>query len=411
MRAAIVVCLAWSFAVHSPAEAATYINPLQGDISVHDPCIIFAGGTYYVYGTGTLIPYKTSADRITWKNRGSVFSSGFSWFKTYVPANDGSNIWAPDISFRNSMFWLYYAVSTSGKRISAIGLATSPTLDPSAANYKWTDQGMVIWSDGSSSENYNCIDPNAFSDTDNTVWLVFGSWWDGIKLVQLDPQTGKPASVSPPLISLAKRTSSKGIEAPFIIYWKGYYYLFVSFDVCCNGVNSTYKIVVGRASKLSGPFADKTGTAMLSGGGTYLDTGDARWKGPGGQSILIEKDSVFVINHTYDANNNGTPTMQIRPLYFDINHWPTFTPQPVGVLPGPVSNITAMVPAEQYKKVVPGIAAFSSIVKNLQVNQVISVFDLSGKAFILQADKNRMQGAKVYQKVKGVTVIKIETLP
>ena len=303
------------------AKNEAYVNPLKGDIGVHDPCMGKDGATYYVFGTGALITTKSSLDRITWKNGNPLLSPAPAWFTQEVPGNNGTDVWAPDISYRNGLFWLYYAVSTFGKNTSAIGLATNSTLDPSSGNYKWVDKGVVIKS--VSSDNYNCIDPSAFVDSDSTVWLVFGSFWSGIKLVQLDPQTGKPLSAAPTLVSLASH--SGGIEAPFIIKWKTYYYLFVSWDVCCQGVNSTYKIVVGRASKLSGPYVDKTNTPMLSGGGVKLDTGDERWKGPGGASMFIEHDTVFCINHAYDASNNGSPTMMIRPLYWDPNNWPSFT--------------------------------------------------------------------------------------
>jgi arabinan endo-1,5-alpha-L-arabinosidase len=317
-----------SFAVQSFANNEAYVNPLKGDIGVHDPCMGKDGTTYYVFGTADWISSKSSTDRSTWKNANVLLPTPPAWFSQQAPGNDGKNIWAPDISFRNGQFWLYYAVSSFGKNTSAIGLATNATLNPAASNYQWVDKGAVVKS--VSSDNYNCIDPNAFTDSDSTSWLVFGSWWSGIKLVQLDPKTGKTLSATPTLFSLASHTG--GIEAPFIIKWKSYYYLFVAWDVCCQGVASTYKIVLGRSSSLKGPYVDKNNTPMLSGGGFKLDTGDTRWKGPGGASIFIEHDTAFCVNHAYDANNNGSPTMMIRPLYWDSNNWPTFTKPPVAIL-------------------------------------------------------------------------------
>ena len=290
--------------------AASYVNPLKGDLGVHDPVMIKEGTTYRIYFTGTNIASKTSSDRITWKNTGSGLASP-SWIKTYVPGNNGSDFWAPDISFRDGKYWLYYSVSTFGSNTSAIGLATSPTL----AGPAWTDQGMVIRSQSSS--NYNCIDPNAFQDTDGKTYLLFGSFWSGIKMVEVDPATGKPATESPTIISLASHSS--GIEGAFLFKW-GFYYLFVSWDKCCDGCNSTYKIVAGRAMSAKGPFVDKTGNAMTAGGGDTLDTGDAVRKGPGHNGIFIERDTVFCVNHYYACNS----TLQIRPLYFD-NGWPSFT--------------------------------------------------------------------------------------
>jgi arabinan endo-1,5-alpha-L-arabinosidase len=291
------------------AFASSYVNPLKGDLGVHDPVMIKEGPTYRIYYTGGTIGSKTSTDRITWRNASSGLTAP-DWIKTYVPANNGRDFWAPDISFRDNKYWLYYSVSTFGKNTSAIGLATSPTL----ASPAWTDQGMVVRSQ--SADNYNCIDPNAFEDTDGKVWLSFGSFWTGIKMVEVDPATGKPATGTPELISLASHSS--GIEAPFIFKW-GYYYLFVSWDKCCEGCNSTYKIVAGRATDVKGPYVDKSGKAMTAGGGDILDAGDDVRKGPGHNGIFIEHDTVFCVNHYYACNS----LLQIRPLYFD-GGWPSF---------------------------------------------------------------------------------------
>jgi arabinan endo-1,5-alpha-L-arabinosidase len=292
----------------------------QGSMNtfVHDPVMIKQGTTYYIYYTGNLTPYKSSTSRYSgWKDRGSTFSSGPSWIASTVPANDGRDFWAPDISFRDNKYWLYYSVSTFGKNTSAIGLATSPTLDPSASNYKWTDQGVVVKS--SSSNNYNCIDPNAFEDTDGKLWLTFGSFWSGIQLVELDRASGKPVS-NAKITTIATR--SAGIEAPFLVKWGSYYYLFVSWDKCCDGANSTYKIAVGRSTSVSGPYVDKTGKDMKNGGGVILDQSSDQWKGPGHNGIFFENDTMFCVNHAYAASN-GAATLFIRPLYWK-DGWPQF---------------------------------------------------------------------------------------
>lgn len=299
--------------------AATQIHA-QGSMNtfVHDPVMTKQGSTYYVYYTGNLTPYKSSTSMYSgWSDRGSTFSSGPSWIASTVPANNGRDLWAPDISFRDNKYWLYYSVSSFGKNTSAIGLATSPTLDPSASNYKWTDQGVVVKS--SSSDNYNCIDPNAFEDTDGKVWLTFGSFWSGIQLVELDKSTGKPLA-NGKISTVASRGA--GIEAPFLVKWKGYYYLFVSWDKCCDGANSTYKIVVGRSTSVTGPYVDKTGKDMKSGGGLIIDQSNNQWKGPGHNGIFFENDTMYCINHAYAAGN-GTATMFIRPLYWQ-DGWPQF---------------------------------------------------------------------------------------
>jgi arabinan endo-1,5-alpha-L-arabinosidase len=294
--------------------AGSYVNPLKGDLGVHDPVMIKSGSTYFIYYTGRLVAAKTSSDRITWRNAVSGLTAP-SWVRTEVPANSGADFWAPDIMFRDDKYWLYYSVSTFGKNTSAIGLATSPTL----SNPTWTDRGVVVKS--AAGNNYNCIDPSIFQDSDGKVWLTFGSFWSGIKLVECDPSTGKPADSASTIISLASHAS--GIEGPYLLKW-GYYYLFVSWDKCCDGVKSTYKIAAGRANSVQGPYTDRAGKAMTSGAGEILDTGDAVRKGPGHNGVFIENDTVFCVNHYYDATANGASKLQIRPLYFD-DGWPAFT--------------------------------------------------------------------------------------
>jgi arabinan endo-1,5-alpha-L-arabinosidase len=318
----------------------------QGSMNsfVHDPVMIKQGNTYFIYYTGSLTPYKTSTLRYSgWKDRGSTFSSGPSWIASTVPANDGRDLWAPDISFRDNLYWLYYSVSSFGKNTSAIGLATNPTLDPSASNYKWTDQGVVIKS--SSSNNYNCIDPNAFEDTDGKLWLTFGSFWSGIQLVELQRSTGKPPA-NAKITTIATR--SAGIEAPFLVKWNDYYYLFVSWDKCCDGANSTYKIAVGRSSSVTGPYVDKSGKGMLSGGGVILDQSTDQWKGPGHNGIFFENDTMFCVNHAYAASN-GSATLFIRPLYWK-DGWPQFQSVP------PVHTTTMHQATATYTPQRPGIA-------------------------------------------------------
>jgi arabinan endo-1,5-alpha-L-arabinosidase len=155
-------------------------------------------------------------------------------------------------------------------------------------------------------------------DTNGEPWLVFGSFWSGIKLVKLDPSTMKPPS-NYTLTSLAYNST---IEAPFIVRRSGYFYLFVSFGYCCRGVDSTYNIRVGRSANLTGPYSDKGGASMMSSGGTLIDDGDSRWIGPGHNAVYLSGNTAILVNHAYDAQANGAAKLQIRPLYWDSQGWP-----------------------------------------------------------------------------------------
>ena len=171
-----------------------------------------------------------------------------------------------------------------------------------------------------SGNNYNAIDPNVATESDGTTWLAFGSFWSGIKMIRLDAATGLPEADAE-LYSLANHTA--GIEAPFLHRQGAYWYLFVSWDRCCQGANSTYNIRVGRSAKITGPYVDSKGVDMLKGGGDLIDDGDTRWKGPGHSAILVDRDTVFLVNHAYDAQANGASVLWIRPLYWTASAWPT----------------------------------------------------------------------------------------
>ncbi|MBN1466830.1 family 43 glycosylhydrolase [candidate division KSB1 bacterium] len=283
--------------------------------NVHDPCIIACGDDHYIFSTSDGIAIRRSRDRLRWQYLGEVFEDIPAWGQREVPGV--SNTWAPDITFHNGTYYLYYSLSTFGSNRSRIGLATNTTLDPSDPDYKWTDRGKVI--ESNPGDNFNAIDPNIAMDADGKIWLTFGSFWSGIKIVELDSATWKPP-LNYRLQSIASR-SGDAIEAPYIIF-KNNYYLFVSFDLCCRGVNSTYKIMVGRSDKITGPFFDRDRKTMLNGGGHLLLDGDDRWRGPGHCAVLRQEDADWLVYHAYDAQNNGTPTLRITRLEWDEDGWP-----------------------------------------------------------------------------------------
>jgi arabinan endo-1,5-alpha-L-arabinosidase len=233
--------------------------------------------------------------------------------RTYAPNMGANNVWAPDVKYFNGRYWCYYSVSEYGKNNSAIGLTSCSSI----VKGDWRDDGMVIYSK-SGTHAYNAIDGDLTIDASGNPWLSFGSWFDGIHVVRLSTSTMKPTGT---IYSIAKR--SGGIEGPNIVYANGYYYLFVSIDKCCAGTSSTYKIAYGRSSSITGPYVNKSGTAMTSGGYSLLDSGNTRWKGPGGQDVYQNGSAWVIARHAYDANNNGAPTLLISDLYWSSS-WPTY---------------------------------------------------------------------------------------
>jgi arabinan endo-1,5-alpha-L-arabinosidase len=318
VRRALIVLLvaAATAAFASPAVAYPGPGRVTGDTGIHDPSLLIrsSGATKYVlFGTGNVT--RVSTDRVQFTNTGpAVVPNPLWWQQSYGAQSD----WAPDVSFHNGKYWMYYAVSTFGSQKSAIGLATSVTGDPGT----FVDQGIVFSS--APGANYNAIDPNLLVDGSGRWWLTFGSFWHGIYMMSLNPATGKPTTATPPLTHLAERTDVSGdpIEAPVVFQHGGYYYLFVSFDYCCRGVNSTYSVHVGRSTSPTGPYVGPAGVNMLAGGGGLVLASHDNVHGPGGQSVVHDSDHDLLIYHYYDANRSGQPFLGINFLGWDANGWP-----------------------------------------------------------------------------------------
>jgi arabinan endo-1,5-alpha-L-arabinosidase len=324
-----VVLLASSSRSYAQAVRWPQTFELDGDIrQVHDPTIIKEGQTYYLISTRAGISIRCSTDLIRWRLCGDVFAHLPEWAVKDVPGLRG--LWAPDVSYFNGKFHLYYSASTFGSNRSSIGLATTQTLDQASANYRWVDHGKVIGSN--SSDDWNAIDPNVVLDEKNEPWLAFGSFWGGIKLRKLDQTTGKLSSADQTLYALASRprtaNSPGAIEAPVIIRKNSYYYLFVSFDLCCRGKDSTYNIRVGRAPRLTGPYMDRSGKLMMEGGGTLVVAGKGRWAGPGHCAVLQNKEGETLVYHAYDTEWRGIPTLRIASLVWDLEGWPRISETP-----------------------------------------------------------------------------------
>jgi arabinan endo-1,5-alpha-L-arabinosidase len=289
----------------------------RGIITRDPSTIVKCKDEFWVFYTGRGIPSYHSKDLVKWEPGPRVFESAPAWIAEAVPANRNLNYWAPDVIHVGDRYLLYYSASTFGKSTSAIGVVTNPTLDPADPAYHWTDQGMVVQSHEGS--DFNTIDPSAFLDDNGTLWLSFGSYWSGIKLVQLDPRTGKRSDPQAPLVSLAY---NKSIEASCLYKHAGSYYLFVNWGSCCQGVKSTYNIRVGRSRKITGPYLDKDGNDMLHGGGTLFLGNQGPLFGPGHAGFLVDHGQTwFTSDFEGDTRMGGKATLAIMPLEWKSG-WP-----------------------------------------------------------------------------------------
>jgi arabinan endo-1,5-alpha-L-arabinosidase len=300
---------------------------------VHDPVLIRQDSTYYLFATGRGIAVWSSPDRVHWKREAPVFASAPTWAGTVVP-DFKNHVWAPDISYHDGTYYLFYSVSTFGKNTSAIGLATNRTLHPTDPAYRWEDQGIIVQS-VPGRDDFNAIDPNLVTDEAGVPYLAFGSFWTGLKLVRLRNDRRGIASPAE-WYALAARpradertghqAGTGAIEAPFIVRRGSYYYLFASYDYCCRGAQSTYHVRVGRATQVTGPYLDREGRKLTEGGGTPVVAGNADWYGVGHNAVVSFEGIDYLVYHGYDAHDGGKSKLLIRSFVWDSEGWPALKP-------------------------------------------------------------------------------------
>ncbi|PTT65509.1 beta-xylosidase [Arthrobacter sp. HMWF013] len=307
---------------------------------IHDPALIVAeDGTWYVYSTGllnrenggTIQIWSSHDEGTTWAYAGNVWDKIPAWIDAHF-ADGGlpGNLWAPEITEHGGTYYLYYSASRFGGNNSLTALATNTTLDPSDPDYEWVDQGLVVSSPATGldpnnpGKTFNAIDAGIVEDVDGTPYMAIGSFWYGIFLVPLEWPSGKPvADWQSKTVNIADRfMPGNPIEAPYITRHGGYYYLFVSFDSCCRGEDSTYKVAVGRSTSVKGPYLDKDGKDMFGGGGSVVLDSHGAMTGPGGQSVFGD----YLAFHYYDGSNQDIPyfpTLGLQKINW-VDGWPAF---------------------------------------------------------------------------------------
>lgn len=348
-------CILLSSAAFAQRHTFDAANP-----DVHDPVMTQGeDGRYYIFSTGMGIGSMSSADLKTWRQEPGVFFMPYPGHETNtapaqhpdIPqwavdsvAKFRGHMWAPDICRKGCNWYIYYSCSSFGVNGSAIGVATSKSLNPQSPDYGWKDLGPVVVSHRNI-DNWNAIDPNYIDGH-----IFYGSFWDGIQIVPIaddmktllaEPQTiarrmapGEKAPVTSDDSDMkgeegeqiVVEAGENAIEAPFCIKHDGWYYLFVSWDYCCRGERSTYKTVYGRSRSVEGPYLDREGKDMRLGGGTLLVGPDSRFYGVGHNSAyeLTMPDGTrqwYFLSHAYDTHADGRSKLFMRKLIFDSDGW------------------------------------------------------------------------------------------
>jgi arabinan endo-1,5-alpha-L-arabinosidase len=273
---------------------------LDGQVQIHDPStVVQCDGKFYTYGTGGTC---------------LISDDGWTWHRGTTPARRGM---APDIIHLGDRYYMYVARNVGAQPRADINMIWSKTLDTNSPDYKWEEGGVVASSNGI--EDCNAIDPGAFLDPkDGRLWLVYGSYFGYIRLVELDPRTGKRVNPNDQPVNVAINC-----EASDLIYRDGWYYLLATHGSCCRGADSGYNIRVGRSKGLFGPYVDNMGIQMLQGGSKLFVGSGGRVIGPGHFGLLDLGSGVqkFSCHYEADLDRGGASVLDIRPLLWK-DGWP-----------------------------------------------------------------------------------------
>jgi arabinan endo-1,5-alpha-L-arabinosidase len=287
--------------------------PLSGNVELVDPSVLFDGQAYWIASTGPGMPLRSSTDLRDVTLLGDAVDGLPDWADDAVPA--ATHYWSPDLASFGGRYHLYYALASSTPRQACIGHATATELGTVGA---WTDDGAPLLCTQPEADWF-AIDPSVLVEADGSAWLLVGSSRAGLKLFELNEDGGLTTAAPTPV---AARPDGGVIQASAITRRGDYYYLFSSFDQCCQGVDSTRSIRVGRSASRLGPYLDRQGLALLDGGGTTLLQSGERWRGPGSNDVLHRGDQSYHFFFAYDAERDGRSFARLSTLTWDEEGWP-----------------------------------------------------------------------------------------
>ena len=277
-------------------------NAQIGQPYIHDPSTIAeCDGKYYTFGTG---------------GGGLISEDGWTWHGGAERPGGGA---APDVLKIGDRYLVIYGATgggLGGGHNGRILTMWNKTLDPKSPDFHYTEAEEVCSSDGM--EDQDAIDPGMLLDpTTGRLWVSYGTYFGTIRLIELDPQTGERVKGN------VEKDIAIDCEATDLIYRDGWYYLLGTHGTCCDGVNSTYNIVVGRSRSVEGPYMDNVGRDMFHGGGKMVIAAGDRVCGPGhfGRTIIDEGIEIMSCHYEADFDQGGRSVLGIRPLLWK-NGWP-----------------------------------------------------------------------------------------
>ena len=280
---------------------ASSVKAQDGAPYIHDPSTIAeCGGKFYTFGTG---------------GGGLISDDGWTWHGGAERPGGGA---APDVMRIGDRYLVIYGATgggLGGGHNGKILTMWNSTLDPASPDFRFTEAVEVVASDGI--EDNDAIDPSLLMDADGRLWVSYGTYFGNIRLIELDPKTGLRKKGNKP------KDIAIDCEATALIYRQGWYYLLGTHGTCCDGVNSTYNIVVGRSKNVRGPYVDNVGRDMLHGGGKMVLAAGRRLMGPGhfGRTVIDEGVEVMSCHYEADLDRSGRSVLAIHPLLWK-NGWP-----------------------------------------------------------------------------------------
>lgn len=329
----------------APQDTQLYNTSILDDESrwtvnnAHDPTIIKTDQGYYVYSTDVRVAGEAKPGVMVRKSDDLI---NWSWVGQALPGipkealdwTGAVNLWAPDVIQAGDTYRMYYSASTFGSTRSAIGLQTSTSPEG-----PWTDEGLVVQTSENEKDKLNAIDANPVLDAEGNSWMVYGSFFDGIYIAPLDPETGKfkEEGYGTRIAARDRATEEGAVEGPYIVYNPEFkkYYLFVSYD----SLFEDYNVRVARADSITGPYTDVNGMNMLDTEhlpqyevgtkilGGYRFTEGEGWVAPGHNSVLKDGDDYYIVHHARGETDKNWPYLHVRKMLWTKDGWPVVSPE------------------------------------------------------------------------------------